>query len=60
MKCRKRRNDVKTGGKSLTRDKLRGHLAYCLSGIRHKGGMICKEALSWNLGTCRLGAKGEN
>jgi hypothetical protein len=53
-------DDVKTGGKSLIRDKLRGHLFYCLSGIRHKDGMICKEALSWNLGTCRLGAKGEN
>ena len=25
-KCRKRRDDVKTGGESLTRDKLRGHL----------------------------------
>lgn len=33
MKCRKRRNDVKTGGKSLTRDKPRGHLVL-LSG-RH-------------------------
>jgi len=53
-------NDVKTGKKSLARDKLRVHLSYCLSGIRHKDGMICKEALSGNLGTCRLGVKGEN
>jgi len=26
MKCRKRRDDVKTGGKSLTRDKSGGNL----------------------------------
>jgi hypothetical protein len=35
MKCRKRRNDVKTGGESLTRDKSGGNLstAQTASGI---------------------------
>src|SRR3954452_5991702 len=46
---RKRRNDVKTGGKSLTRDELRGHPAYCLSGIRPGGGVTTGQALAWNV-----------
>jgi hypothetical protein len=48
---RKRRNDVKTGGESLTRDKLRGHPAHCLSGIRPEGGVTTSQALTWNVGT---------
>ena len=36
MKCRKRRDDVKTGGLSLTRDKHEGNLltAHAASGIK--------------------------
>ena len=32
---------------------------YCLSGIRHKGGMNWIQALVWNVGTCCSDAKGE-
>jgi hypothetical protein len=52
--CRKRRKDVRTGRKSLTRDKSRRDLYRCLVGIRHKDGMSCKEASSRNLGTCAV------
>ena len=59
MKCRKRTDDIKTGGKSLTRDKNRGHLKCCLFGIRHVGGVNLIQAFVWNVGTCRLDEKGE-
>ena len=59
LKCRKRTDDIKTGGKSLTRDKNRGHLESCLFGIRHKGGVNLIQAFVWNVGTCRLDDKGE-
>ena len=39
MKCRKRSDDVKTEGESLTRDKFGGRPVYCPSGIRHKEGV---------------------
>ncbi len=58
-KCRKRTDDVKTGGKSLTRDKNRGDLDGCLFGIRHEGGVNLIQAFEWNVGTCRLDEKGE-
>jgi len=59
MKCRKRSDDVKTEGESLTRDKFRGRPVYCLSGIRHKEGVNLTQAFVWNVGTCRLDDKGE-
>ena len=58
-KCRKRTDDVRTGGKSLTRDKSRGYLNGCLFGIRHEGGVNLIQAFVWNVGTCRLNVKGE-
>jgi hypothetical protein len=30
-----------------------------LGGIRHRGGVNLDQALVWNVGTCRLDAKGE-
>jgi len=39
MTCRKRRDDVKTAGVSLTRDELRRCLFTDRSGIRHSGGL---------------------
>jgi hypothetical protein len=33
--------------------------AACLGGIRHRGGVNRDQALVWNVGTCRLDAKGE-
>ena len=59
MKCRKRRDVVKTGCESLVRDKLKGEPVYCLSGGRHEGGVSLNQALVRNVGTCRLDAKGE-
>jgi len=59
MKCRKYTDDVKTGKRWLTRDKSERHLSYCSGGIRHKGGVTCIEALTWNIGTCRPDAKGK-
>jgi hypothetical protein len=59
MTCRKRRNGVETGGKSLTRDKPERSLLYCSGGVRHGGGVSVVWALVWNVGTYCPDAKGE-
>jgi hypothetical protein len=59
IKCRKRRNDVKTGKESLARDKSRGRPVYCLGGVRHRGGVTLVQAFVRNVGTCRPDGKGE-
>ena len=59
MTCRKRIDDVETGGKSLTRDKSGGWPDCCPDGIRHEGGVTPHLAFAWNVGTCRLDAKGD-
>jgi hypothetical protein len=59
MTCRKRIDDVETGGKSLTRDESGGWPDCCPDGIRHEGGVTSRLAFAWNVGTCRLDAKGE-
>jgi hypothetical protein len=59
MKCRKRIDDVETGGKSLTREESGGCPDYYPDGIRHKGGVTLHLAFAWNVGTCRPDAKGE-
>ncbi len=58
MKCRKRRDDVKTGGESLTRDQSGGRPVYCPLGVRHRGSVSLIQAHGRNLGTCRLDVKG--
>ena len=58
MRCRKRMDDVKTGGSRYSRISS-GKPAYCLGGVRHKGGMTLIQALVWNVGTCRPDVKGE-
>ena len=58
MTCRKRIDDVETGGKSLTRDESGGCPDYGPDGIRHEGGVTLNWALAWNVGTCRPDAKG--
>ena len=58
MKCRKHRDDVKTGGESLTRDQSGRRPVYCPLGVRHEGGVSLIQAQMWNLGTCRLDVKG--
>ena len=59
MTCRKRIDDVETGGMSLTRDKSGGWPDCCPDGIRHGGGVTPHLAFAWNVGTCRLDAKGD-
>ena len=59
MTCRKRMDDVETGGKSLTRDKSGGWPDCCPDGIRHGGGVKLSQAFAWNMGTCRPDVKGE-
>lgn len=56
--CRKRRDEVKTGTVSLARDERGGWRACCPRGLRHEGGVSMIRALVWNVGTCRLDAKG--
>ena len=56
MKCRKRRNEVKTREKSLLWDRVLGgayrdrNLA-AQSGLRHRDGRNLSEAGVWNVGT---------
>jgi hypothetical protein len=59
MTCRKRRNGVKTGAKSLLREKPEGRPADCSGGVRHGGGVSVVLALVRNVGTCCPDAKGE-
>jgi integrase len=49
MTCRKRRNDVKTAGVSLTRDELRRCLFTDRSGIRHYGPHALRHACATRL-----------
>ena len=57
--CRKRRDVIETGLQLLARDEARRMPADCPSGDRHEGGVSPAQALVWNVGTCRLDAKGE-
>ena len=59
MTCRKRRDDVETGGKSLTREQSGGWPDCRPDGVRHGGGATVSQALARNVGTCRPDAKGE-
>ena len=59
MTCRKRIDDVETGGNSLTREESGGWPDCCPDGIRHEGGVTLNQAFMWNAGTCRPDAKGE-
>ena len=45
MTCRKRMDDVETGGKSLTRDESGGWPDCCPDGIRHEGGVTQSRLL---------------
>ena len=59
MTCRKRTDVVETGLQSLAWDKARRVPADCPSGDRHGDGESPAQALVWNVGTCRLDAKGD-
>jgi len=57
--CRKRRDAIETRLQSLAWDAVRAMPAYGPDGDRHEGGVSLAQALAWNVGTCRRGAKGE-
>src|SRR6516164_8148301 len=59
MTCRKLRDDVETGGWSLTRNKSGVCFFLAEDGIRDEGGVTLNRALARNVGTCRPDAKGE-
>lgn len=59
MKCRKCKDDVKTGGEVITLGLVRDAPVYCPDGIRHKDGVNDSEALVRNVGTYVSGAKGK-
>lgn len=59
MMCRKRIDDVETGGMSLTRDESGRCPDYGPDGIRHEGGVTLRQAFAWNVGTCGSDAKGD-
>ncbi len=44
---------------SRTPGSVQGVPVNCLSGVRHKDGVILIQALVWNVGTCRSDDKGE-
>jgi len=58
IKCRKRRDAIKTRRESLTWDKSGGIPDYCPDGDRHGGGVNVAQASVWNVGTCCSDAKG--
>jgi len=58
-KCRKRRDEVKTGGGVINPGAAQRRPAYRLSDSRHGGGVTVRQALGRNVGTGRLDAKGE-
>ena len=52
LKCRKRRDDVKTAGESLLRDQAPTKPVYGRSGIRHeRWPELASEAVRRNVGT---------
>ena len=51
--------DVKTRVIFRTLGQVRRKTAYCSVGVRHGGGVNLIQALVWNVGTCRLDAKGK-
>jgi hypothetical protein len=52
MNCRKRRNDVKTKGESLTWEKSERYLLTAQMASGRRGGVNSIQALVWNVGTC--------
>jgi len=51
MRCRKSKDDVKTGGFLYFRISSWRRPANCPSGVRHKGGVTLIQAFVWNVGT---------
>ena len=58
MNCRKRKDDVKTKGESLTWEKSERYLLTAQAASGRRDGVNSVQALVWNVGTCCLDAKG--
>ena len=52
-------DDVKTRVINGILGRVRRETAYCSGGVRHGGGVSLTQAFVWNVGTCRLDAKGK-
>ena len=53
MTCRKHGQTASESGTALgRRDESKSRLAYCLGGVRHRGGVSLAEAPLRNVGTC--------
>jgi hypothetical protein len=52
MNCRKRRDDVKTKGESLTWEKSERYLLTAQAASGRRDGVNSVQALVWNVGTC--------
>ena len=59
MRCRNEIRRRQNWGLMELQDKSKRRPAYCLGGVRHKGGVNLNQALVWNAGTCRSDGKGE-
>jgi len=59
MRCRKDKDDVKTGGCCYSGISSGETCLLPGRGVRHKGGATLNQALVWNVGTCRSDDKGE-
>ena len=60
MRCRKEFRRRQNWRLFKRQDKSRRQSAYCLDGVRHKGGMnLVFRLFVWNVGNCRPDAKGE-
>ena len=52
MNCRKRRDEVKTEGESLTWEKSERYLLTAQAASGRRDGANSVQALVWNVGTC--------
>jgi len=52
MNCRKRRDDVRTKGESLTWEKSERYLLTAQAASGRRDGVNSVQALVWNVGTC--------
>ena len=59
VRCRKRKDDVETGGRLPTGINLSEYLKNRMDGVRHRGSVNIVQACAWNVGTCRPDDKGE-
>jgi len=59
MNCRKRMDDVRTGGGGHPGMSAGGDLKSGPRGVRLEGGVTLDQAHIWNMGTCRPDAKGD-